>query len=180
MKSVWDTYRRKFYSLLSALKSRRSWDTEHLDDIENFERLLREYISILPNKDVAIIEDTYQEVSQGYKMLFPPRIHPHHTAEYRREHYKSKSQYTEEELYQLRTDNLKRGYEEFARDPENRVRKSMYLTHLSPMAKDIKKHIRMMQNYEKDSEEYKLMDEQLTEMVETYEEVREHIKDGDF
>ena len=55
----------------------------------------------------------------------------------------------------------------------------MYLTHLSPMAKDIKKHIQMMQNYEKDSEDYKLMDEQLTEMVETYEEVREHIKDED-
>lgn len=180
MKSVWDTYRRKFYSLLSALKARRSWDTDNLDAIESFERMLRSDIETLPNEPEEYIEYRYQDLHSIYKMMFPPRVHPHHTAEYRREHYKSKSKHTPEELRHLRTENLRRGYEEFARNPENKVRKSMYLTHLSPMAKDIKQHIQMMNNLEKDSEEYKQMDAQLTDMVETYEETREHIKDGDF
>lgn len=180
MKSAWDTYRRKFYSLLSALKARRSWDTDNLQEIEAFEKLIKDYINILPDKDERVMEDTWLEVSSGYKMCFPPRIHPHHTAEYRREHYKSQAQYTPEELSQLRYENLRKGYEEFARNPENRIRKSMYFTHLAPMAKDIKRHIQMMNQYEKDSEEYQILDEQLTQMVETYEEVRQNIEDGDF
>lgn len=180
MKSLWDTYRRKFYSLLSALKSRKSWDTERIQDIEDYENMIKTLLPVLPSKTEDIIIETYNNVKVGYEMFFPPRIHPHHTAEYRRQHYKSQSQYTKEELRQLRIDNLRRGYEEFARDPENSTRKAMYLTHLSPMAKDIKKHIQMMDNLPKDSDEYKDMDNQLTKMVELYEEVRENIKDGNF
>ena len=180
MKSIWDSYRRKFYSLLSALKSRKTWDLEHLDDINNFENLLRDYIKILPDKTEDIIVDTYLEVSSGYRMLFPPRVHPHHTAEYRREHYKSKSQLNKDDLRLLRITNLRRGYEEFIRDPENSARKSRYMTVLLPMAKDIKKHIQMMNNLERDSAEYEKADAQLTEMVETYEEMREQIKSEDF
>lgn len=180
MKSLWDTYRRKFYSLLSALKSRKSWDTERIKDIEDYENMIKSLLSVLPYKTDDFIIETYNNIKVGYKIFFPPRIHPHHTAEYRRQHYKSKSQYTKEELRQLRIDNLRRGYEEFARNPENSTRKAMYLTHLSPMAKDIKKHIQMMNQYDKDSEEYKMLDEQLDQMVETYEEVRQNIQDGEF
>lgn len=180
MKSAWDTYRRKFYSLLSALKARKSWDTENLKEIEAYEKVIKDYIIILPNKDEIMMQDTWVEVSSGYRMCFPPRIHPHHTAEYRREHYKSQAQHTPEELAQIRYENLRRGYEDFARVPENRIRKSMYFTHLAPMAKEIKAHIQMMNNYEKDSDEYKELDKQLTSMIETYEEVRQHIEDGDF
>ena len=48
------------------------------------------------------------------------------------------------------------------------------------MSMIVKKHIQMMNNLERDSAEYEKADAQLTEMVETYEEIREHIKDGDF
>ena len=54
------------------------------------------------------------------------------------------------------------------------------MTVLLPMAKDIKKHIQMMNNLERDSAEYEKADAQLTEMVETYEEVREQIKSEEF
>lgn len=180
MRTPWDIYRRKCYSLLSAISSRKKWDEENIDDINWFEEQLRSTMLLMQKSDEETMSEYWESLQNYWKMEFPPRVHPHHTAEYRRKNYKSVAKYSDEERRLAQSSRCKEFFREWNNNPENKGKRSRYNSLLKPAANDIRKLIEKMTRLDPESEEYKKLDDQLTDYIETHEELKMHIKEGNF